>query len=270
VPDSRQVGLRERRLPLAERFAARAPYVSVRVFELLLRLRGDPLLKLIDEFLKRGDVAVDVGAYRGWYSDRMATRVGPQGRVHAFEPNPDAREVLVSIARHQPAIAIHPVALSDHAATGALLRPFVDSARVDAMSSISNPAVASAAHDSVEVQITTHDQSLPEDAGRVRFIKIDVEGHEHEALLGAEHCIDVGHPVIVVEIEQRHRARPVAETFAWLAAKGYTGYLVTRAGRRPIEEFDVERDQLRYVTDSFRRGRPHADYISDFLFVPAS
>jgi FkbM family methyltransferase len=270
MPVVPQVGPRGGRLTLAERVAVRAPYLSVRIFELLLRLRRDPLLGLIDEFVKEDDVAVDVGAHRGWYSDRMAARVGSRGTVHAFEPNPDSLDALTAVARHAPAIALHPVALSDKAATGSLMRPYVDSARVDAMGSISNPAVASAAHDSVEVQVTTLDDSLGRQARAVRFMKIDVEGHEHEVLLGAERCINASHPVIVVEIEQRHRIRPVGDTFAWLAGKGYAAYAVGRGGRRPIAEFDIERDQVRYVTDTFRRGRPHPDYISDFLFLPPS
>src|SRR5262245_53155507 len=36
--------------------------------------------------LKPGDTAVDVGAHIGFFAVQMASLVGPQGRVHAFEP----------------------------------------------------------------------------------------------------------------------------------------------------------------------------------------
>jgi hypothetical protein len=48
---------------------------------------------------------------------------------------------------------------------------------------------------------------------------------------------------------------------------GYDGYAVRREGLAPVSEFDLERDQLRFV-----RAEPDAtamppDYVNDFLFV---
>ena len=47
------------------------------------REKGEYVLKELD--LKSGDVVVDVGAGDGWWAEKMANAVGPQGAVHAGE-----------------------------------------------------------------------------------------------------------------------------------------------------------------------------------------
>jgi len=51
------------------------------------------------EFLKPGDVAVDIGAHSGDTAIPMALAVGPKGCVLAFEPNPHVFKVLEQNAR---------------------------------------------------------------------------------------------------------------------------------------------------------------------------
>jgi len=253
---------------LANRLVDIAPYPAVRAYQLLLVARHDALLHAIDGSVRPGDVALDIGAYRGWYADRLASRVGPQGRVHAVEPNPDAIRALSAVARHHGQIRVHAVAASNKSGHGQLQRPYVAERRVDAMGSLSNPVVDGLRHDTVDVRLETVDQLLHDEVGRVTFIKCDVEGHEQEVLEGATHLIEQSRPVIVVEIEQRHRGRPIEETFSWLAERGYQGQYVVRNEVRPLSEFDLFRDQLQYVTTPLYAGRPHRDYVSDFLFFP--
>ena len=47
------------------------------------REKSDYVLKELD--LKPGDVVVDIGAGDGWWAEKMARAVGPQGAVHAGE-----------------------------------------------------------------------------------------------------------------------------------------------------------------------------------------
>jgi FkbM family methyltransferase len=254
---------------LTDRLVRLAPYTMVRGFELLLSLRRDPLLGVIDEFVAPGHMAVDIGAHRGWYTRRLAVRTGDAGRVHAIEPNIDSVHVLEAVARHHPNVTIHHLAVSDRPGTGRLLRPFIDGRRTDAMGSLSNPGIAATPHDVLDVPMSRLDDVLADQIDRVAFIKCDVEGHEHEVLVGSDHVIRENRPVILVEIEQRHRVRPIGETFDWLAERGYDGHYFVRDRRKHLAEFDVERDQLRYVRSPLEPGRPHPDYVSDFLFVPA-
>ncbi len=47
------------------------------------REKSDYVLEELD--LKPGDVVVDIGAGDGWWAERMAERVGPEGAIHAAE-----------------------------------------------------------------------------------------------------------------------------------------------------------------------------------------
>lgn len=50
-------------------------------------------------YLQPGMTAFDVGAYIGVYTGLMARLVGPEGRVHAFEPSPLAYQRLLDTVR---------------------------------------------------------------------------------------------------------------------------------------------------------------------------
>jgi hypothetical protein len=119
----------------------------------------------------------------------------------------------------------------------------------------------------VTVATTTLERELADVVG-VRFIKCDVEGHEHDVLTGGVTVLERDHPVLLLEIEQRHRQRPIAETFDFLRGLSYDGYTLSTAGVRPLSTFDVERDQLSLIADDPGTDAPPAGYVSDFLFLP--
>jgi lipopolysaccharide/colanic/teichoic acid biosynthesis glycosyltransferase len=100
-----------------------------------------------------------------------------------------------------------------------------------------------------------------------QLLKIDVEGHELELLRGGEQLLERARPAILVEIEQRHHDREVGEIFDFLSDRGYDGWFVRGERLLPLELFDVQRDQLRFLT-----GDPtetlQGDYVYEFLFRP--
>ncbi|MBI4085293.1 MAG: FkbM family methyltransferase [Candidatus Liptonbacteria bacterium] len=63
---------------LSERFQEYEPYES----------------DLIESLLKEGDTFVDIGASIGWYTLIGANKVGPSGKVYAFEPDPRSSALL--------------------------------------------------------------------------------------------------------------------------------------------------------------------------------
>jgi FkbM family methyltransferase len=74
--------------------------------------------------IRPGMTVVDVGANLGYFSLLMADRVGPRGRVHAFEPNPPIVTRLrrnVAINGFDGLIAVHDCALSSEEGGHALL-----------------------------------------------------------------------------------------------------------------------------------------------------
>jgi hypothetical protein len=115
----------------------------------------------------------------------------------------------------------------------------------------------------VRIQLGTLDDALGESRAHVALIKIDVEGHESRLLRGAARTLADAAPLLLVEIEQRYHAEPIAEVFDALASLGYDGAAITAAGLCPLAEFDVERHQ----TSQLAGGASSAAYVNNFLFA---
>jgi FkbM family methyltransferase len=139
---------------------------------------------------------VDIGACLGDHTETYAEMVGPDGKVHAFEPNPRAFECLSFNMRKRPNVFCYPVALG--AKTG--------NANVIPDANLGATQMEHTKHGPVTV--LTLDSISPFWA-RLDFIKIDAEGWEPEILLGATKTIQRFSPAILVELN-----RPV------LAAQG--------------------------------------------------
>jgi FkbM family methyltransferase len=248
-----------------------APRASVRLFGLIEARRPQSSLALLDRLVQRGDVVVDVGAHRGVYTDRMARLVGPGGRVYAFEPNPDSWRILTAVKGDAGHVTMRAIGISDHMGTATLYRPRPKGIRVDAMSSLAAPRdTPEVSYDPVVVHLDRLDAVLEHEARRIALIKIDVEGHELAVLRGGEAVLRRSMPTIVIEIEQRHQATDIRETFEYLRELGYSGSFLDPHGLRPLGEFDVRRHQTDLLPDSFAVGRPAPGYVSDFLFVPVA
>jgi hypothetical protein len=48
--------------------------------------------RTLEDTVMQGDVVWDIGANEGFYTELFCRWVGPQGRVVAFEPNPEAMQ----------------------------------------------------------------------------------------------------------------------------------------------------------------------------------
>ena len=232
------------------------------------RVEGDASLALVDELVREDQVVVDAGAERGMFAARMAQLVGAQGEVHAFEPNPASVEYLREIARVEPNVEVHPVALSDSPGTARLYVPVDDGVQVAAVGSLAPPREGDC--DTVDVETARLDDALGDTAARVSFVKCDVEGHELAVLRGAERVLTEARPSLLVEIERRHAGERMEETFEYLAGLGYEGFAVGPGGPVPLAEFDVERDQLAFLGDTFETGAMPSAYVNDFLFRPSA
>lgn len=59
--------------------------------------------------------------------------------------------------------------------------------------------------------------------GLLVLTAIDVEGHESNELEGAAGFIDRDRPVVLVEVEERHRAGSVAAVYSFFAKRNHSG-----------------------------------------------
>lgn len=246
--------------------------VSAKVFGVVpepLRFRAlawqyrlfEPELARLDDFAASGGTAVDVGAWWGPWTYWLARRAS---EVAVIEPIPHLAQFL---SRQTPRTAtVHNVALSDASGEAQLWVP-TGGKGSEGRSSLRAPSGV----DPVPVTVRTvrlDDLELRD----VRFVKIDVEGHEQAVLRGAETTIARDRPTLLIEIEQQP-GRSVHEVFADVAALGYTGRFLQGGTWRPLEEFDLDAHQLRYQVDMQRRGYAGnllfgRKYINNFVFDP--
>ena len=176
------------------------PYIGLRLRAVLNRRELFGLhapASLLTDLVPSGRLAVDAGANRGLYAYWISRRAT---LVHAFEPNPQVFSYLNRAAGHS--IRAHNIALSDKDGSARLLIP---KGHGDGEASI-----ARSLDDDNSVIATVRTRHLDSyDLEPVGFLKIDVEGHEHEVLLGARGTILSSRPTVFIEIEDRHHAGAV-------------------------------------------------------------
>ncbi len=151
------------------------------------------LLTVLKKYASPQMVFWDIGANIGLISGNLY-RSFPSATFCLFEPNPDLTQRLVSLFSAHPNAHIVEAALSDRNARGQFSIVPGESGTATLLPTGNAEAV------SVEVKLLTGDQYLAEHPSFIpRLIKIDVEGHEVEALRGCRELIAQHRPVIVFE-----------------------------------------------------------------------
>lgn len=205
-------------------------YVKSRDFigrAILLTGDYDPKLTwLCRRLLRPGDTVLDVGANHGVITAYAARLVGPSGVVHAFEPQPELallmrRSMVLNDYRQ---VTVHALALSD--INGSL--PLFGSVASSATASLEPPASGQASIGTVTVRRAGEVlESLA--LGPIRFVKLDIEGHEESFLDGARAYLRAS-PPDAVAFESHGNApfttRPVVRILSEL---GYVMYQVPKA-----------------------------------------
>ncbi len=207
----------------------------------LLGIDEPHLQKAIRQFVSAGDTVYDIGANLGYVSLSLAKRVGPQGRVIAFEPIP------LNIAAFRNNIAINHIsnvrllecAASDRAGH-AVIRLAENPSTASLVWHGNNPAAT-------EFTIRTVPIDDLVDAGDLApptFIKIDVEGAEALVLEGMRRTLAAAQPVIFVECSE------VGRESSWRLLSELNFRCQSAITRQPVNSFAEYRH-------------------SDFLWLPA-
>lgn len=150
--------------------------------------------KLFRTHLKPGMRVLDIGANIGYFSLMSSSIVGHSGKVFSIEPNMNnCRLLQASKSINQfDNIAIMQIAASD---TASLL----------AMNTSYSNGTTSGLSEEIDILMRSNTvpafkiDSLKEFDDGIDFIKIDVEGAEYKALLGAEQMLRKFKPMIVSE-----------------------------------------------------------------------
>ncbi|MFN8472907.1 MAG: FkbM family methyltransferase [Anaerolineae bacterium] len=172
--------------------------------------------RTIAEIVQPGWLVADIGAQIGYMTLLMASRVGPAGRVLAFEPMPANFAVLEENVRLNGYKTVQAERLAVADQSGATLLHRLDDRALSATSSI---VAEDDGADGIEVATVSMDDYLAAHPGELRFAKIDVEGAEDLVLAGMTQTLARCRPLLLVEV---HGAPgPDSPALARLAACGY-------------------------------------------------
>jgi FkbM family methyltransferase len=174
-----------------------------------------------------GMTVLDIGANIGYFTLLLATMVGPEGQVHAFEPNPAMHKRLqgnlaLNVASPMGQVRVHSCALGAQAGTLDFFCPVLGFEGVGGLKDIARAPVQSV----IQVPVVTLDQLVEQqELTHLDFIKMDIEGGELDVLRGAERTLSTLRPTILFEAYELNTAPygyRVFEILSYLEARNYT------------------------------------------------
>ena len=206
--------------------------------------------------LRSGDTFVDIGANVGMATLTAARAVGPDGRILAFEPNPEVSSILAQSLRRNglDQVELHPNAIGERPGHFSLFVP--DSNHGEASL---GTEFADRPGKLVEVEVV--DGSRLAALDRCDFIKIDVEGYEVHVIEAISETIRRHRPFVSTEVVERHLERcgnGVADLTERLSSLGYKGLRYFHVAAGPLH--------LRAKLEPFKVEGPVSD--TDVLWVP--
>lgn len=210
-----------------------------------MRYKVDPNeLNYIIQNIKEGDVVLDIGAHKGGYLYWMEKRVKKKGKVYAFEPQVKLFNYLKGIVKLKKYgnVIIENLGLSSKEGEANFFIPknekgISPSARIGFLDD-------GTTYDEATIKITTLDKYFFDREIHPSLLKIDVEGHEKQVLLGGINLLKSAKPKIVMECENRHlKEGNVFDVFSVLTGLGYSGFFFLKNDLKPLKDFDVEKHQ---------------------------
>lgn len=196
-------------------------------------------------FLQPGDTVWDVGSNQGSLAFYFAQAVADQGKVVCFEPAPGNRQRLAQNLELNPGlqarVELRTEALSSRASTVTLAVAGPDNC---GLSHITQPDSLTASKvrrevgfsELVECPAVTGDEAWTSmGCPAIRFIKIDVEGHELQVLRGMQRMLrELPRVILALEINSAYlktAGDTAHDLFAYLRSLGFEAHDFVRGSQ---------------------------------------
>lgn len=140
--------------------------------------REAAFMKILRQEVKKGMIGIDLGANIGYVTLIMAELIGPSGKIYAFEPDPRNFEILlknIKANKYADFVFPHQMGLSNK--TG------VSKFYISNKSNLGSMMATKHSKSLIDINISTLDDFI-KNKKTPDFIKMDIEGHEVEALEG--------------------------------------------------------------------------------------
>jgi len=161
--------------------------------------------QMFAQILRPGMTVLDIGANIGCHTVFMAKKVGPDGRVHAFEPQRIVHQALTAN------LALNAIenTTAHHCGAGQK-KGTITVPQVNYAAGGNFGGLALGGFETGEQVTLRSIDSLK--LATCQFIKIDVEGMETEAIKGAKATLKKFKPYLYVENDRRERSAELIET----------------------------------------------------------
>jgi FkbM family methyltransferase len=197
-------------------------------------------------FLRRGDVAIDVGAHTGDSTLPIALAVGAEGTVFALEPNPYVFKVLELNASLNPASThIVPLMFAAMPADGEFDFEYSDEGYCNGGFHQAISAWRHGHFSKLRVQgrnlLEYLRATAPELLTKVRFVKIDTEGFDRSVAHTLAPLLRTSRPYLKTEI---YKHMPAVERTAYFNDLRDLGYVCFKCG-----DVEYRGEPLRHHSD---------------------
>tara|TARA_B100002051_G_C16716573_1_gene629829 strand:- start:353 stop:1129 length:777 start_codon:yes stop_codon:yes gene_type:complete len=222
----------------------------------------EPELLLLDKFIKKGDICFDIGANKGYYTYKFE-ELTESNNIFTFEPIPSNYKFLKLIFKK---CNIFCLALSNQTCISNFKIPIVNNKFLHTRGKLNFNIIEDneTGFESISVKCQTLDYFVKKHKiKKIDFIKIDVEGNEHNVIYGGTKSIKKFKPVLLIEIEQRVHNFNINQIFDYIINLGYdiNFYDLKNLKFKSINEFSVSKNQNYNNVKS-------TSYINNFFCIP--
>jgi FkbM family methyltransferase len=212
---------------------------------------------LISREIKLDNVVLDVGANIGYYTLIFARLVGPEGKVFAFEPDPDNFRLLKKNVRangYNNVVFVNKAVADRSGVTRLFVCP--DNKGDHRLYDSGD------GRRSIDVDTVALDDYFADYQGAIDFIKVDIQGSEAAALRGMRGLLDRNQDVkLVTEFWPFGLIRGGAEAANYLDELCHHGF--------QLQEIDETKDEIAPVVieDLLRRYVPETEDFTNLYCV---
>jgi FkbM family methyltransferase len=177
-------------------------------------------------------VVYDIGGNIGIMSILFAKKVGPNGHVLSFEPNPDCAKLVSEILKLNQFLnaRVYQIAIGDKSEKGILVVHAAQAGTASLNSEIVRGFIEQGNNESIEVDVFPLDTYVSVNALPVPdFIKIDTEGYEYQCVMGMRNILEARHPQLFIEmhaISDEHSERNSKNIVSLLEEYNYKIYSI--------------------------------------------
>ena len=166
---------------------------------------SDHEVKLFEKLCQPGDVIVDAGANIGTHTLAFSRLVGPKGKVYAYEPQKIVFQTLTANIALNSITNVETKNLALGESEGYVYIPEINYEQTSNFGGIE----VNKFNQGAKIEKVTLDSLV--DITRLDFIKIDVEGMEHDVITGAKRLIEKFKPILYVENYRFDKSKQLIE-----------------------------------------------------------